>query len=428
MKPGATGRAALFSYPGVMQHAQQAALALHEASELDVYITAFAFREHGVLARILRAGHLPGSARLLRQLRRRAITELPDHKVHSYPWWELLRSAADRAGADAIMVDRIWDRMAQSFDRTVARRHVPGASAIHAFEYTALESFRAAQREGVRRVLHLPSLDSHWTEAVRRREAQAWPELHRQEDPYFESQFERRYDRRRREIAMADVIVANSSLTARSHIAAGADAAKVRVVPLGSPPVMQVLEPRPVDRGKPLAVLWAGAFKPGKGAHYFMAAWRQLAARAAAHAVVYGIVDMPQRLLASCPPGIEFAGSVPQAEVLAAFEQADVLVFPTLADGFGMIVPEALSRGLPVIVTPEAGACDLVVHGKNGLVIPAGNTQALTDALRWCLDNRAALLQMRDAALATARANQWSDYRTRLREALCIAGDEGSAI
>jgi glycosyltransferase involved in cell wall biosynthesis len=414
-----TGRS-VFSYPGVMQHAQQAALALHEISELDAYVTAFVFRERGALAHLLRTGRVPGGARLLRQLQRRALNELPDDKIHSYPLWELLRSIADRGGASAITVDRLWDRMALSFDQAVARHHVPGAQAIHAFEYTALESFRIAGCEGVRRVLHLPSLDSRWTETVRQRETQARPELKQPENSYFEGKFAERYERRLQEISLAEIVVANSSLTARSHIAAGADPAKMKIVPLGCPPVPHGINAQAADLGRPLAVLWAGTFKPGKGAHYFLAAWKQLASRTHARAVVYGSVEMPYRVLHPVPPDLEFRASVPQPELLAAMERADVLVFPTLADGFGMVVSEALSRGLPVIVTHEAGASDLIEHGKNGLVIPAGDASALKDALQWCLDNRAALARMRDAALATARANQWSDYRARLRRAVGI--------
>lgn len=420
------GSRTVFSYPGVMQHAQQAALALHEVHELEAYVTSFAFREQGRLARALATQLLPGSAGLLRQLRRRTITALPDEMLRTYPFWELIRTMADRTGASPITVDRIWDRAAQSFDRVVAQRHVPGASAIHAFEYTAVESFRMAQREGVRRVLHLPSLDSDWTESVRKREVQTCPELERKAAPYFMRKFPERYARRLEEIALADVLVANSSLTARSHVAAGADPAKMKVVPLGCPPVPRDIDAK-VDLNKPLVVMWAGAFKPGKGAHYFLAAWRQLAQRGLARTVVYGSIDMPDGTLASAGDSIEFRSSVPQPELLSAFESADVLVFPTLADGFGMVVSEAMSRGLPAIVTRDAGACDLIEHGKNGLVIPAGSTQALTEALQWCLDNRAALAQMRHAALATARANQWSDYRMRLRHALGIADTAAGA-
>src|SRR5205807_1893133 len=103
-------------------------------------------------------------------------------------------------------------------------------------------------------------------------------------------------------------------------------------------------------------------------------------------------------------------GSVPQVELFAAFERSDVLVFPTLADGFGMVVTEAFSRGLPVITTDQAGASDLVEHGRNGLIIPAGDSAALVEALQWCLDNRKPLYQMRSYALETARRWQWPDY------------------
>ena len=107
-------------------------------------------------------------------------------------------------------------------------------------------------------------------------------------------------------------------------------------------------------------------------------------------------------------------GSVPKEDLFAAFERADVLVFPTLADGFGMVVTEAFSRGLPVITTDKAGASDLVVHKWNGFIIPAADSNAITETLQWCLDNREALYEMRFAALQTARQWQWPDYRRKL--------------
>ena len=52
--------------------------------------------------------------------------------------WEWLRTAASTAGMGPVMTDRIWDRMSRSFDALVARRYVPRAQAVKAFEYTAL--------------------------------------------------------------------------------------------------------------------------------------------------------------------------------------------------------------------------------------------------------------------------------------------------
>ena len=127
--------------------------------------------------------------------------------------------------------------MSHSFDALVARRYVPRAQAVQAFEYTALASFERAKAEGVARILHLPSLDSLQFETIQRREKRQWPRARRRARRLLRSRSSRdATSDRRREIALADVIIANSSLTARSHIAAGADPAKVFVVPLAAPP------------------------------------------------------------------------------------------------------------------------------------------------------------------------------------------------
>ncbi len=114
-----------------------------------------------------------------------------------------------------------------------------------------------------------------------------------------------------------------------------------------------------------------------------------------------------------------FHGSVVRSVLFEAYEAADILVFPTLSDGFGMVVTEAFAHGLPVITTNRAGASDLVRHGVNGLIIPAGDAVALANALKWCIENRQQLTGMRQAALDTARNWQWSDYRAALTRVVC---------
>ena len=79
-----------------------------------------------------------------------------------------------------------------------------------------------------------------------------------------------------------------------------------------------------------------------------------------------------------------------------------------------MVVTEAFAHGLPVITTTRAGAADLVRHGENGFVIPPGDSDALAEALDWCLANRAELKAMRSAAFQTAAQWQWSDFRHAL--------------
>ncbi len=407
----------VFAYPGNMADAQQSARALMEAGVLDAYVTTFAYRPTGALAAAVH--RLPRSlgARLGRQLARRAIDQVNETLVHAYPAWELARTAATRVLRGPIAADLIWDRSIHAFDRLLARRYVPRTSAIEAYEYTALAAFQRAKELGVARILHLPSLDSRRFEEIQQREKQQWPELRGPHDAYFDAKFERRYARRCREIALADVIITNSTLTARSHIAAGVDPAKVFPVPLGAPAAIESLRVESRRAKEPLVAIWAGSFSLGKGAHHALEAWRLLGAGGRARLEVYGRVVVPERVLGSAGEHVTFHGSVPQPELFKAFERADVLVFPTLSDGFGMVVAEAMAHGLPVITTDQAGAADLVTP-DNGLIVPAADPAALADALRWCLDNRERLAGMRHHALETARQRQWSDYRRGLIAAL----------
>jgi glycosyltransferase involved in cell wall biosynthesis len=407
----------VFAYPGSMAHAQNVALALAEAGSLQVFVTTLAYRPDGLLGNLIRQVPARPSKWLTQELARRVVDEVSPQLVRCHPMWEWLRTAASKAGCGPVLVDRIWDRMSHSFDALVARRYVPCAQAVHAFEYTALASFERAKLEGIARILHLPSLDSLQFETMQRREKRQWPELVSDHDLYFDRKFAVRYERRRREIALADVVVANSSLTARSHIAAGADPAKVIIVPLAAPsPVNEIASnERPGQHA--LRVIWAGPFSLRKGAHYLLEAWRLLRAGDKAGLDIYGQPQLPSRLRAAATPGLIFHGSVPKQVLFEAYKSADVLVFPTLSDGFGMVVPEAMAHGLPVITTDQAGAADLLTP-DNGRIVPAADARALAEALQWCLDNRARLHEMRYGALETARRRQWPDYRRDLIDAL----------
>jgi glycosyltransferase involved in cell wall biosynthesis len=407
----------VLGYPGNMADAQNSARALLEAGALEAYVTTFAYRRDGWLASAL--ARLPADCGkgLARQLARRSVDQLPAHLVHGHPRWELARMVAVKAGASLVTIDRIWDRLSHSFDRFLARRYVPRTEAVAAYEYTALETFTRAKRRGVARILLLPSLDSRKFEDIQRHEKSAWPELVGRHDAYFDARFERRYARRCAEIALADVVITNSRRTARSHIEAGADADKVFSVPLAAPPFIAESDIRQRRHDEPLKVLWAGPFSLRKGAHYLLQAWQGLGPQTQAHLNVYGAIAVPDRALATVTGSVKVHGSVPQSELFKAYASADILVFPTLSDGFGMVVAEAMAHGLPVITTDQAGAADLVTP-DNGIIVPAGNARALADALGWCLDNRARLAEMRLNALDTARRRQWSDFRRDLIKAV----------
>jgi len=78
---------------------------------------------------------------------------------------------------------------------------------------------------------------------------------------------------------------------------------------------------------------------------------------------------------------VSFEGTIPAGEVRARVASHDVLVLPSRWDGWGMVVNEAFSVGVPVIVSDRCGASDLIVNGVNGFTFESGSVGALSDRL-----------------------------------------------
>jgi glycosyltransferase involved in cell wall biosynthesis len=86
---------------------------------------------------------------------------------------------------------------------------------------------------------------------------------------------------------------------------------------------------------------------------------------------------------------IVFAGSVPFAERSGPFARSDVFIHPARHDGWGVVIQEALSAGLPVIATRQTGAAyDLIEEGKNGFLVDAGNEDELCQRIVWFAHHR----------------------------------------
>jgi glycosyltransferase involved in cell wall biosynthesis len=232
----------------------------------------------------------------------------------------------------------------------------------------------------------------------------------------------RRQARRDAEMGMADLVLTYSSFTRDSYVKAGIDIDKIRVITYGAPEVSSdVLEScgqKQTSSEKDDAVfLFAGNFAPHKGAHVLLKAWNSVR-NDRARLLVAGKLLLPECLLRKVPSSVEFLGNIPSSELQRLYRRCTALVFPTLSDGFGMVVTEAMAAGLPVITTPNAGASDLVEHRRNGLIVPVRDARALADAMQLLIDDRNAAESMRYEAVTTAVGRQWSHFRQDFAESV----------
>ncbi len=396
---------------------QQVVLALLEAGEEARFFTTLTPDGPDWAAWALR---LAGAGRS------RALRDIPPGVTETYPWREVARLALGRVSRDELLRDRVFHWGRDGFDAWVARRTRPPFRLVYGYETECLETFRAARAHGIRTAYDLPSPDHDFVEGLLRLEGERFPELRTPARQRFEELQSERTARRHEEFRLADVVCANSQFTKSTWAAAGLDATKIVTLPLGAPEPDETGRDGGTRGRGPVRLVWAGTFSVRKGAHYLLEAWGAWAAGRNATLDVFGSVSLPASLRVEAAPGITFHGPVPRERVLAAFKESDALVFPTLCDGFGLVVNEALSRGLPVITTRRAGAADLIRDGENGRLIEHASVPALVEVLDWCATHRGELRAMRPVALATAAAWQWKHYRAALRDALLASASPPS--
>ncbi|MBA4445800.1 glycosyltransferase family 4 protein [Cylindrospermopsis raciborskii CS-506_C] len=403
----------LLSSPGVGPFIQQTAKALYEASILHSYATTFVSYPESTWQKSLCGMAKIFKFNLERELQRRAITEIPLTYVHNYPWREILRTISSKLDQDGRLTDKLWEWSTKGFDHWVANHHLGTVGGVYGYETACLATFRAAKKQGLATIYELPAPEHDFVANILEQELTLYPQLRTSYYQYTQQLQQQRTEHGRQEWELADVIIVNSQFTKNSYAAAGLDMDKVRLIPLGAPPVREKLPNNSINSDKTMQFLWAGTFSIRKGAHYLVSAWQKLQPQEA-RLKVFGAMGLPENLLINLPKSIEFFPTVPRTELVKIYQVCDVLVFPTLCDGFGMVITEALAQGLPVITTNCAGASNLIQDGVNGLIIPPRDTEALAAAINWCLTHPSQVKEMSTAALKTAAQWQWSDYRQSL--------------
>lgn len=398
---------------------QQVARALEEAHSLEAFFCTLVDHPQAYWQKLAcQVAELTGID-LRRDLRRRAITEVPMECVRSHARREILRMLQVRLLRDPVLGDHLFHWARDGFENWVCRQ-LQGLDLIYSYEYGSLQIFKTALQLGIFTVYDLPSPEHDFVERLLAPEYDRFPELVTSYRRHTSSLQAVRTERRHQEWELADLVIANSTFTSNSWQDAGWSPKRVVVVPYGAPPPID----HPYDPGTdgPLRLIWAGTFSIRKGAHLLLEALELLNANPNHLEVdVYGAQGLPSQLLERTPVTLRFCGSVPRSELLEHMAHAHALIFPTLCDGFGLVVNEALSRGLPVITTGRAGAADLIRQGENGQLIEACSSQAIASVIDSSLRNRRPLLRMRSAALETASAWQWSDYRRRIADVVQTA-------
>ena len=400
--------AVLVSHPHAAAVSCGLAASLARAGRLSAFFTGVAFREQSW------SGRLAAAAAVRRPvLRNRILPDIPRGRLRAMPWVELgVRAVVGGLHAAGRPAPKLYDALFTAHDATVARMPWPGETdAVYAYEDGALKTFQRAARQGIGRVWDLPlphylAIERLWQEEVRR-----WPGSI-DFPPHSEPDWKRR--RKDAELALATKVSVASAFCKASLTDLEINVPVV-VVPYGFP--VEAFTPRvSAPRGK-FTVLAVGTHDLRKGTPYLLEAWRR-AAISDAELHLVGPLRLAKSFLDEYSGQFSHWPHVAKADLSARYAAADVLAFPTLGDGFGLVIQEAMCCGTPVITTPCGGGPECIDDGANGWVVPPRSVDALVERLRSCAANRDATFAVGQAARARAERWTWRDAGEALVSAL----------
>ena len=343
------------------------------------------------------------------KLRRRSFPPIDRRLVRTRPIGavtERLRSRLDDR------LDKSVFRHNDGFDRWIARNLPDFGNLVVAYESAALHSFRRAQQLGIPKILYQPIGVAEYALEVLGREAQRFPQFASTLRYSWFPQEE--LARRREERQLADAIFCASSFTRRTLVDQGISADRVLVEPYG---VDQSLFQPSRDKYPGFSLVWAGSFTQTKGIAYLL------------EAMARRPVPNMELVLAGYPFGdidpvgayedrlrVRRIGYVTRAQLAGVMSRCHVHVFPTILDGFGRNIIEAMACGLPVITTTNCAGPDLIEDGGTGFIVPICDVDALCDRLYWIYTHPEEAMEMgRRARLRVASLTQ-PDYRRRFAD------------
>ena len=401
----------IVAHPGT-QHSPRLAKAVQDGGMLTAFMTQLYWDErrypYNVIARIPVLGRIASD-----KGKRRSLAGIrPDLVQDIGPIRDLALYALKGIGLRRLREATMF-RANRSFSRRVAKVAAVSADIVIAFDTSAWDAFSALKGSSTRRVLDLshPHVEGF---RILKDEAIRDPEWAPSSDaPLDPAEIERC----QHEELLADHVLAASSFSETCAIADGVPAERISVIPYGVD--LDRFKPTTREPGRrgPLRLIFVGQCGQRKGIRYLLEAVRRFSAEHVTLDVVGALLG-PKHLYASASPNVTFHGRVTESELTQWYHRADVLVLPSLVEGFGLVLLEAMASGVPVIGTPHTATPDLIETGVHGFVVPIRSPDAIAEAIETLLASPDRLTAMKMAARARAEEFPWSRYSKSIGDLL----------
>ncbi|MCQ2203684.1 MAG: glycosyltransferase family 4 protein [Bacteroidales bacterium] len=288
--------------------------------------------------------------------------------------------------------------------------HYKDVNAVYCCEDIANETFKEAKKHGVKCLFEEPI--GYWREMRRMlgEEVEKHPDWAVTMVGFEDSCA--KLKRKDEELAMADLIFVASSFTKKTLDSYPGQLSNIEVIPYGFPPVNNERIYLPLEKRK-LKLLYVGGLTQRKGIAYVFDSIKGLEDKVELTVIGSGKIDECS-LLKEELSKVNYLGTKSHDEVLSIMAQSDILLFPSLFEGFGLVVSEAMSQGTPAIVTDRTCGPDIITNEVDGWIVEAGSSAPIKRIIESVLRNPSCLKSLGESARVTAAKRPWDKYEEEL--------------
>jgi glycosyltransferase involved in cell wall biosynthesis len=113
---------------------------------------------------------------------------------------------------------------------------------------------------------------------------------------------------------------------------------------------------------------------------------------------------------------VEIYSNISNRELKALMNSSDIFILPSLYEGFGHVILEAMSAGLPVITTANTSGCDLITNDQDGFVGAIRDIDFLVEKIEFFIDRPMCAIEYGEQAAMTARKYTWESFRKKITD------------
>lgn len=348
---------------------------------------------------------------------RRRFKSTLKNKTQLHPFKELGRVASQKfrineltkAETGFFSIDQVYNYLDQQVARRIRKEH-ENIDAVYAYEDCALESFKVAKEFGITCIYDLPIAYWETSRLILEEEANRLPNWAQTLGGGINDSCAK-LKRKENELKLADVVVGPGAFVLDS-IPSWAKNVKTIESPFGSPNLTDSIK-NTKNLSKALRVLFVGSMGQRKGLADLFEAMK-LVRGFNIELVVLGGLLAPLSFYKKEYPHFTYESTRPQDGVFELMRSCDVFCLPSLVEGRALVIQEAMSQGLPILITKNTGADDLVIEEETGFLVPIRSPQSIAEKLKWFEANRLKTFEMGKNAQKLAKKYTWENYGNKI--------------